>query len=92
MLNVFARACTPPEGAAVGMEWEKEAVHRDGRRVTFPEEGGIQDALKAISASGWTPHYEGPHMVGLDKAGSSITLEPGAQMEVATPPGAPSPT
>lgn len=86
MLNVFAQACTPPEGAAVGMEWEKEAVHRDGRRVTFPEEGGVQDALKAISASGWTPHYEGPHIVGLDKAGSNITLEPGAQMEVATPP------
>jgi len=87
MLSVFVEACTPAERQAMGVEWEKEVVHPDGRRVTFTEPGGVQDALKAMARSDrWRPHREGPHVVGLHGAGSHVTLEPGAQIEIATPP------
>ncbi len=87
MLTVFTGALTPAERWAMGMEWEKEAVRDDGRRVTFSEPGGVQDALRALARGGdWAPHREGPYVVGLDRAGSHVTLEPGAQIEIATPP------
>ena len=87
MLALFETACVPPDRWALGMEWEKEIVDSNGRRITFEEPGGIQDALRAMAArTGWSTHHEGEYIVGLDGDGSHVTLEPGAQVEVATPP------
>ena len=87
MLALFETACVPPDRWALGMEWEKEIVDSNGRRITFEEPGGVQDALRAMAArTGWSTHHEGEYIVGLDGDGSHVTLEPGAQVEVATPP------
>jgi glutamate--cysteine ligase len=82
-------ACVPRERFRVGVEWEKEPVHRDGRRLGFFERGGIQDILRALAAQhGWEPVYEGPHLIALERATATVTLEPGGQLEISTAPHA----
>jgi len=87
LVEWFEAACVPPEQFRVGIEWEKEAVRRDGRRVGFEGADGVEAMLIHLAERyGWTPVVEGNRTIALARDGDTITLEPGAQIEISTRP------
>ncbi|MCP4870939.1 MAG: glutamate--cysteine ligase [Proteobacteria bacterium] len=87
LVEWFEAACVPREQFQVGVEWEKEAVRRDGRRVGFDDADGIESILVRLADRfGWTPVHEGGRVIALSREGDNITLEPGGQIEISTAP------
>ena len=81
--------CKPASRWRLGLEWEKELVDPEGRRLPFFGPGGIRDLLLTLSRDcGWTAEYEGDNPVALSRDGEAITLEPGGQFEYSCPPKA----
>src|SRR2546425_2173796 len=74
----------PPPRWAIGTEYEKVAVERTtGRAVPFSGRRGIEAVLRALAERyGWEPKEEDGRTIALARAGASITLEPGAQLEL----------
>jgi glutamate--cysteine ligase len=78
----------PPERWRVGTEHEKIGLYADTHQPV-PYEGprGIAALLRDVAAQdGWSPLLEGEHVIGLEKGGGSITLEPGGQLELSGAP------
>lgn len=86
LLRWFETGFAPPEQYRIGLEWEKELVHAEGRRVTYFEPGGIRDVLQGFTQFGWTGSFEGPHLIAMERDGASLTIEPGGQLEISTAP------
>jgi glutamate--cysteine ligase len=89
LLEYLQAACVPEARRCVGLEWEKEAVDSHGRRLPFHGEGGIEALLSSLARDyGWSEQREGEHVIALDRGseGENITLEPGGQIEYASPP------
>lgn len=70
----------PRDEWLVGGEFERHLLHADGRPLSFFEDRGIHELLKAM-APGWSPVYEGDNLIALEAGGASVTLEPGCQFE-----------
>ena len=74
----------------VGAEAEKFGVYRDdGKPVDFAGPRGIRAILSRLEQRhGWHPHREvqGGEVIALQRDGASITLEPGAQLELSGAP------
>ena len=87
-LDYFHAGGKPRAAWRVGAEFEKFALDRDtGRAITYGEPGGIRDILHSLAKRfGWQPHHEGDHLTSLSRAGCVVSLEPGGQVEFATPP------
>ena len=78
----------PADRWRVGTEHEKIGL-RVGDHSVVPFEGdrGIEALLTRVAElDDWRPIREGPHTVALEKAGASITLEPGGQLELSGAP------
>ena len=86
MLRWFETGFRSPDQYRLGLEWEKELVHAEGRRITFFEPGGVQDVLKGFTRFGWTAFFEGPNIIGMSRDGANLTIEPGGQLEISTAP------
>lgn len=84
MLRWFERGFKPRSEHCVGVEWEKELAHPDGRHARFDEPGGVEDVLKGLTQFGWTAEFEGAHVVKMTRDESTVTLEPGGQIKLAT--------
>jgi glutamate--cysteine ligase len=82
----FAEACKPRGDWRIGPEMEKFGVF-DATRKPLPYVGdrSVSHVLEDLVAKhGWTPereHDKGP-VIALMRGGGSITLEPGAQLEL----------
>jgi glutamate--cysteine ligase len=74
----------PREKWRVGTEYEKPAVERTtGRAVPFSGPRGIETVLRMLAERfDWAPKEESGRVVALERGGASITLEPGAQLEL----------
>ncbi len=74
----------PRERWRIGTEYEKVAVDRaTGEAVAFSGARGIEAVLRGLAERyGWEPKEEDGRTVALARAGASITLEPGAQLEL----------
>ncbi|MGB0679701.1 MAG: glutamate--cysteine ligase, partial [Polyangiales bacterium] len=88
----FVAAHKPPEAWRVGIEAEFFGVRaQDGAPLRYEEEAGVQTLFTRLTAQhGWQPlreHAAGP-VVALQQGGASITLEPGAQVELSGSPWA----
>lgn len=73
----------------VGPEIEHFVFDRkSGKRIFYPGENGVEGILQAFSRRhpDWNATWEEGHLLGLEKLGSSITLEPGAQLEFSLAP------
>ena len=72
----------------VGTEHEKIGLYADTHSpVPYDGERGIRAVLEQVGqADAWQPLLEGEHIIGLEKGGASITLEPGGQMELSGAP------
>ena len=97
LVQFFHDHAKGPERWMVGGEFEKIVVTRStGQQLPYRGDGGIADLLCRIASRfGWERHYEGEDVVALMRATpcegggagrSTITLEPGGQIELATPP------
>lgn len=57
---------------------------KDNSRITYPQ---IEALLRQLeSRYGWSPIMEGDKIIGVLKAGQSVTLEPGGQFELSGAP------
>jgi glutamate--cysteine ligase len=83
----LASGCKPRERWRVGAEHEKFGF-RQGSWRPVPYEGpdGIRAMLEGLTRFGWQPVVESDHIIGLEKAGASVSLEPGGQFELSGAP------
>jgi glutamate--cysteine ligase len=73
----------------IGGEFERILVRRDGGPVGYSEPHGIRWILEQLQERfGWTPVFEGEHLIALTRDGASTTLEPGGQVELSGAPHA----
>lgn len=50
--------------------------------VSYYGSQGVESTLKRLLDKGWEGKYEGDYLVGLNREGTTITLEPGSQLEI----------
>ncbi len=89
LLAPFHAAETPRARWAIGTEAEKFGITREGKPLQYEGPGGVRELLEEFAAKhGWTPQleYEGAPLIALRRGGASITLEPGAQLELSGAP------
>ncbi|MDR3511462.1 MAG: glutamate--cysteine ligase [Caulobacteraceae bacterium] len=91
----LATGCKPPSAFRVGSEHEK-FVYRLGSyepvayEVDGEGRGGIHALLEGLKRFGWSGVYEdnqfGHTLIGLQRGGGNISLEPGGQFELSGAP------
>lgn len=88
LLLPFHKAETPRADWVVGTEAERFGVRSDGSPVHYEGEAGIAMVLGRLAEKGWTPTPETPGgpLISLRKDNASVTLEPGAQLELSGAP------
>jgi glutamate--cysteine ligase len=90
LLAPFASAEKPRERWRVGTEAEKFGVRtRSGAAVPFEGDDGVKAVLRAlVDRFGWAPEpeVEGGEVIALRRGAASVTLEPGAQLELSGAP------
>ncbi len=82
--DYFRAGIKQPSHLMVGVEWEKIGVYKDtGRAISYSGPHGVETILKAlISQYQWTAVESENHIIALKKNGTSVTLEPGGQIEL----------
>ncbi|MCK5910856.1 MAG: glutamate--cysteine ligase, partial [Caulobacter sp.] len=87
LTDYFARGCKPKAAFRVGAEHEKFGFYL-GSHAPVPYEGdkGIHALLTGLQRFGWTPVMEGPTIIGLERNGANVSLEPGGQFELSGAP------
>ncbi len=81
----FEKGSTPPSDWHVGVEYEKPVVDtRTGESVSYEGRRGIGSILQEMleRSPHWEGVYEGESLIALRDGKSSITLEPGGQLEM----------
>ncbi|WP_404381553.1 glutamate--cysteine ligase [Caenispirillum salinarum] len=83
--------CRPAEDWRLGTEHEKFCYRlSDKAPLPYADTGGgpgIRDMLKGLEAYGWAPVTEGENVIAMTRPdGSSISLEPGGQLELSGAP------
>jgi glutamate--cysteine ligase len=87
LIERFATYGTPKSSWRIGGEFERAVVRSDGRPVGYDEPDGIRWILTELAArEGWETVYEEDRPIALTRAGASITLEPGGQVELSGAP------
>ena len=84
-LNYFYRSETIRREWKIGLEQELFGFHTETKeRIEYPE---ISKILKSFENNfHWQACYEDEKIIGAKKEGSKITIEPGGQLELSTPP------
>jgi glutamate--cysteine ligase len=89
LLAPFHDAMKPRDRFRIGTEAEKCGVYLDGSPVPFAGERGVGAVLADLAAHhGWAPQRETEdgEIIALTRGEASITLEPGAQLELSGAP------
>lgn len=88
LVDYYHRAGRPRSQWLIGAEFEKIALCRQtGRQRSYSEPGGIAATLHALHQRfGWQAHYEADALTALSRGQSTISIEPGAQLELSTAP------
>ena len=69
----------------LGPEYEHIVVDRDTyKSVSYYGKKGIEYIFKRLVELGWSPYYEGEHVLSLEKGEMNVTTEPGGQVEFST--------
>lgn len=88
LTDYLASGCKPKEQWLIGTEHEKFGYCKD-TLAPLPYEGlrSIKAVLEGLRDHfGWEPIFEGAHIIGLQKDGANISLEPGGQLELSGAP------
>lgn len=84
LIDYFRRAEKPRSAWRVGSEYEKVGILTDTLGpVPYEGERGIAAVLERVrSDHGFEPLFDAGRLVGLERDGATITLEPGGQLEL----------
>lgn len=84
LIEQLQRAGKPRDRWRIGTEYEKVGVVRaTGKAAPFSGARGIEAVLRGLAERfGWEPKEEDGRVVALARAGASVTLEPGGQLEL----------
>ncbi|MCH2077035.1 MAG: glutamate--cysteine ligase [Rhodobacteraceae bacterium] len=88
LAGYLADGCKPKEDWRIGTEHEKFGYDTASRQP-LPYDGpcSIKAMLEGLrDGFGWSPVEEGGHIIGLEKDGANISLEPGGQLELSGAP------
>ena len=88
MAEYLADGCKPKQDWRIGTEHEKFGYCKDTLNpLPFEGERSIRAVLEGLrDRYGWSPIQEGSHLIGLEKDGANISLEPGGQLELSGAP------
>ena len=82
----LAKGCKPPSDYRIGAEHEKFAF-RLGSHDPIPYDGqGIEALMLGLKRFGWSDVREGETLIGLERNGANVSLEPGGQFELSGAP------
>ncbi|MGR3344425.1 MAG: glutamate--cysteine ligase [Paracoccaceae bacterium] len=88
LAEYLAEGCKPRDDWRIGTEHEKFGYFRDTLEP-LPYEGArsIKAILKGLrDGFGWSQVLEGDNIIGLEKDGANVSLEPGGQLELSGAP------
>ena len=88
LAEYLAEGCKPKSDWRIGTEHEKFGYCKD-TLLPLPYEGprSVRAMLEGLRDSfGWAPVLEAGNIVGLEKDGANISLEPGGQLELSGAP------
>jgi glutamate--cysteine ligase len=88
LAQLLSDGCKPREDWRIGTEHEKFGYCKD-TLLPLPYEGNrsIKAVLEGLrDRFGWSPVLEGGNIIGLEKDGANISLEPGGQLELSGAP------
>ena len=88
LAEYLADGCKPKEEWRIGTEHEKFGYCRDSLApLPYAGERSIQAVLEALrDRHGWLELRENGFLIGLEKDGANISLEPGGQLELSGAP------
>src|SRR6188474_454908 len=90
LLIPFHESIKPESQHRIGAEAEKFGVDATtGAALPYEGERSVLTVLEALAERhGWTPELEQPGgpLIALSRAGASVTLEPGGQLELSGAP------
>jgi glutamate--cysteine ligase len=81
LIGYFRAGAKPRSHFRIGIEQEKLGTRLDGTAVGYRGPDGIEDMLGRLQARGYAASREGAHVVGLERDGERVTIEPGGQLE-----------
>ncbi len=84
LAEYMASGCKPRDAWRIGTEHEKFGYCKDSLKP-LPYDGprSIRAMLEGLrDAFGWNPVLEGGNIIGLEKDGANVSLEPGGQLEL----------
>ena len=87
IVQYFRKQEKTPDNLKIGAEFEHFIIRgTDLSSVHYEEidKNGIRDFLYFLVQKGWRGSFEGDNLIGLEKDGTTVTLEPGAQVELST--------
>lgn len=88
LAELLAKGCKPKDQWRIGTEHEKFGYCKD-THTPLPYEGdrSIKAVLEALQQRyHWAPVLEGGKIIGLEKDGANVSLEPGGQLELSGAP------
>ncbi|MFC3119043.1 glutamate--cysteine ligase [Jhaorihella thermophila] len=88
LAEYLAEGCKPKVQWRIGTEHEKFGYCKDTHKpLPYAGERSILAVLEGLrDLHGWHPIYEGEYLIGLEKDGANISLEPGGQLELSGAP------
>ena len=79
IIDYFNSGIKDTKDFKIGIEHEKFLFNnQDNKRVDYLK---IKEMFSALLEFGWNPILENKNIIGLNKGGKNITLEPGNQIE-----------
>ncbi|PIE10194.1 MAG: glutamate--cysteine ligase [Rhodobacterales bacterium] len=80
--------CKPKDAWRIGTEHEKFGYCVDTHKpIPYEGERSVRAILEGLrDRFGWAPILEGGHLIGLEKDGANVSLEPGGQLELSGAP------
>jgi glutamate--cysteine ligase len=87
LVNDMASGCKPKQNWRIGIEHE-QFVFNKATHESLPYDGapGIKQILQGLTNYGWNPVEANGHLIALARNGSTVTLEPGGQIEFSGSP------
>ncbi len=80
IIEYFKTGIKEDKDFKIGIEHEKFLFNnQDNKRANYSK---IKEMFDALLEFGWNPVFEEGNIIGLNKAGKNITLEPGNQIEL----------
>ena len=80
IIEYFQSGIKETKDFKIGIEHEKFLFNtKDNKRIDYPK---VKEMFTALTEFGWNPVFEKKNIIGLNKGGKNITLEPGNQIEL----------